>query len=159
MSPETLNLYFKIILISRNCKMTTHSHFHFMCQITSFLQRRASSIQPCGVLIQKKRGSNHEDPRCSIYIQGPHKKPSPPAKKTSGWPTLNSTTTTCSEAAWGITTAPGPRCWSTAVRTYQKYRLCHGSRLVVKKGSPRRRETCRSEREAGPGYQKDSAEE
>lgn len=74
--------------------------------------------------------------------------------KTFGWPTLNSTTRAYSEAAWGITTAPGPRCWSTAVRTYQKNRLCHGSRLVVKNGSPRRRETWRPEQEAGPRRQR-----
>lgn len=145
---------FLIILIKDNCKMTTHSHFHFTCQITAFAQRQASSIQPCNVLIQKSRGPYHQDsntalpaPKVSARKQGP---PPPAPSATSGGPTLNSTTTACSEAVWGITTAPGPRCWSTAVRTYQKYRLCHGSRLVVKNGSPRRREIWQSEREGGP---------
>lgn len=54
--------------------MTTHSQFHFMCQITAFLKRRASSIQPCGVLIQKTRGPNHKDLSCSVCTQGLCKK-------------------------------------------------------------------------------------
>lgn len=32
------------------------------------------------------------------------------------------------------------RCLDTAVLAYQKYRLCHGNKLVVKNGSPTRTE-------------------
>ena len=110
---------------------------------------------------REKQRPNHEGLRNSIDIQGLCKKTRNPAPsaKTSGRPTWNSTTTACSEAAWGITTAPGPRCGSTAVRTYQKYRLCHGNRLVVKNGSPRRTETWRAEQEAELRHQKDPSEE
>lgn len=107
--------------------MTTLSHFHFVCQIIAFLKRQASSIQPHSVLTQKENKLQSSRPellyRRPRFLQEnkvPHSPPLLFSATPPGWPTLNSTTTACSEAAWGITTAPGPRCWSTAVRTYQK---------------------------------------
>lgn len=59
--------------------MTTHSHFHFICQITALVQRQAFSIQPCSELIQKRTDSYRQDSHCSICTQGLCKNTRPPA--------------------------------------------------------------------------------
>lgn len=59
--------------------------------------------------------------------------------------TLNSTIIICSEADWGKTVTSLVRWLAAAERAYQKYKLCHGSKLVEKKGSPINRDTLEAE--------------
>lgn len=112
-----------------HCEVTARSHFYFPWQTAVF-----SHTLPHGFLQHADRDTGGLRPESQGAFS-----------KSLRQPTRNSTTMAYSDAAWGITTAPGSMCWSSAVRTYQKYRLCQGSRLVVKNGSASSRDTCRAE--------------
>lgn len=62
-------------------------------------------------------------------------------------PTWNSTIIMCKAADRGKTVTSLARCSVTAVLAYQKYRLCHGNKLVVKNGSPTRTEILAKKRD------------